>query len=355
MSNIRLNIFIFLFFGISYILSADEGDFKSTKYTNQTKEIKMNLLWDAITKEQTSLNYFPDEVFNKEFFSQNMADPFVWEQDILFAKGRKKLIHTQGLIAKAEYISTPENTYTGIFEGSKYSIIRLSLVDEPDTTFTTPEAAFNNFSPSFAIKFLIDRSRATNWFGMFSFTGQNSWNFFKNDLTNSLPKPTDCGSCPRENKINEGQSTIGHIGLSHSSQINESGQKPKISKWPYKLIYRPNPEIRNMFTDDYTENWKNQISRIPRGTRLYDVYAIDSPTSTSEKLIGFIQITTQFYTSRWGDEFMNFQHGFAANDLMGHKDWGTAIWKWSKPKLLEYMSTYHSKEMAEKYIAQLDT
>ena len=79
--------------------------------------------------------------------------------------------------------------------------MRFSVVDLPDTTYTTAASAYENFNPSFAFKCLIDGYSSTNLFGMFSFKGQSSWNFFGNDFTNQLPNPkSECGTCLREKR-----------------------------------------------------------------------------------------------------------------------------------------------------------
>ena len=63
---------------------------------------------------------------------------------------RNKLVHQQGIVAKAEFIAEAGTSYTGIFEsGAKNVIIRMS------ETFLTTEASFFA-NPSIALKFLID-------------------------------------------------------------------------------------------------------------------------------------------------------------------------------------------------------
>ena len=42
-------------------------------------------------------------------------------------------------------------------------------------------------NPSIALKFLRDRVSSANQFGMISFEGTNSWNFFENDFMSQLP------------------------------------------------------------------------------------------------------------------------------------------------------------------------
>jgi len=67
-------------------------------------------------------------------------------------------------------------------------IIRMS---ETDALVDGVSRASN---PSIALKFLRDGVSSANQFGMVSFEGTNSWNFFENDLMSQLPDFThDCG------------------------------------------------------------------------------------------------------------------------------------------------------------------
>jgi len=43
------------------------------------------------------------------------------------------------------------------------------------------------FNPSVALKFLRDKVHSANQFGMVSFEGTSSWDFFENDLNSILP------------------------------------------------------------------------------------------------------------------------------------------------------------------------
>ena len=63
---------------------------------------------------------------------------------------RNKLLHQQGLHAKAEFIADENTPYTGIFQGSRHVLIRLS-----ETGFIA-DGLSGSASPSVAFKFLRD-------------------------------------------------------------------------------------------------------------------------------------------------------------------------------------------------------
>ena len=58
---------------------------------------------------------------------------------------------------------------------------RLSLALEPDTSKL-------NTAPGMGLKFLRDGMDSANLVAMYSVDGQESWNFFKNDFSNHIPR-----------------------------------------------------------------------------------------------------------------------------------------------------------------------
>ena len=52
--------------------------------------------------------------------------------------------------------------------------------------FSETEPAMPNTAPGHGMKFLRDGMASANWFAMFAFDGQTSFNFFKNRWTNIL-------------------------------------------------------------------------------------------------------------------------------------------------------------------------
>jgi len=65
----------------------------------------------------------------------------------------------------------------------------------------------------------------------------------------------------------------------------------------------------------------DQLKTIPKGTTVYDIYAIDTPGCPETK-IGHFETVTDFITSRWADESLFFQHNRRESDFEGsHADW----------------------------------
>ena len=93
--------------------------------------------------------------------------------------GRIKRTHPVGTTTLMEFIATEDTPYTGIFRGSKHAVMRIS-------EFAETEPIMPNTAPGHGMKFLRDGMASANWFAMFAFDGQTSFNFFKNRWTNIL-------------------------------------------------------------------------------------------------------------------------------------------------------------------------
>ena len=126
-------------------------------------------------------------------------------------EGRIKRTHPRGVVTLLEFIPTHDTPYTGIFRGCKHAIHRIS-----EFSLTTPESP--KTAPGHAVKFLRDGMASANWFAMFAFDGQPSFNFFKNRQSNIM-KLMD-NQCMRETlgkKLAEASDFIGAYSLMEMS------------------------------------------------------------------------------------------------------------------------------------------
>lgn len=108
----------------------------------------MRLIWEKVTEV--------DRVICQQF--REMADMFEDQQPMRsidnhrdeMPRNRNKLLHQQGIVAKAEFIPVENPIYKGIFEsGAQNVIIRMS-----ESNLITNDSPSAN--PSIAFKFLRD-------------------------------------------------------------------------------------------------------------------------------------------------------------------------------------------------------
>lgn len=112
-------------------------------------------------------------------FVQDNSITFKHRGDV-FPLGRNKLVHTNGVISKAEFKITNKNKYTGLFRSESSSLLlRLSAAKPYNPKKSTADEAYRNFAPGIALKFLIDGRNSENLVAMFDTMGQKSWNFLR--------------------------------------------------------------------------------------------------------------------------------------------------------------------------------
>merc|ERR1719369_1330881 len=91
---------------------------------------------------------------------------------------REKLTHNVGSVAKVEWRKKGQNSFTGMFaDPLLHGIVRLSHIRQPD-----PAKLLT--SPAMSLKMFRDGRHSANLVAQYSVESQESWNFFKNDLSN---------------------------------------------------------------------------------------------------------------------------------------------------------------------------
>ena len=231
---------------------------------------------------------------------------------------RIKKTHPVGIHSKIEVIPHPDQPYTGMFKGVKHGIMRIS-----DTTKTTP--AVKKTNPGFGIKFLRDGMSSANILAMFHFDGQTSWNFFKNRWTTILREPNNI--CAR-NTIGKHLATVtdhpGATSVMDVAEYDQYGNKEKNPHWPIQLEF----EAYDVYgwTDDYQNDFRDQISIIPTNTVMFKILAFDEPPEFGGEanLIGWIVSRSDQISSFWGDSRLFFQHRRLDDDIQARPhyfDW----------------------------------
>ncbi len=253
-----------------------------------------------------------------------------------FNSSRKKYIHSVGTVGGVEF-QADSNPFTGIFQGCSHVILRLSCAKEPDESAKTATGAYDNFTPGFGIKFLRDGVPSGNTVAMYSVNGQDSWNFFKNDLSNHIPAADGMALKALQWKFSGATPYTGMMGLKDMARYDQNGKDWSNSlKIPYKLVFKPDSDIQSKFTDYWSGNFLDQLESIPKGSVIYQVYASETPMSEPFQ-IGRLVSTTNFTKSKFGDKDLFFRHGRMDDDFALHPEWKNEIkakgfHKWFKEK-----------------------
>ena len=126
---------------------------------------------------------------------------------------RSKYVHTQGVVATIKLVGSGKHPFTGVFEGADHGVVRLSFAGEPN-----PKVL--NTLPGMGLKFLRDGVDSANVLAMYSVDGQDSWNFFKNDLSNHIPTSTSFTAKMLANKLSSVTPWVQSVGLSNLAQYD---------------------------------------------------------------------------------------------------------------------------------------
>jgi hypothetical protein len=299
-------------------------DFSSPQYLALPAKEKMNKLWAAVTEDKTSaVWYSARDILG--IFTEDLHITFQEPGDVL-PNGRKKLIHTVGSIAQAEFIPVPNTPYTGIYDsGNKNVLLRYSVAKE--TVNTSPP--LGNFAPGISIKFLVDGKQSCNLVAMYSTSGQDSWNPFKYPFTPQFDISDNSSIAEKllAAKFSKVTHFISSMGNRELSLVTETGGEAHPNKFPFKLMFRPNPVLTAKYPDFYELDLAFKLRDIEVGTMIYEVYAIEEPGCDEQK-IGEIKITSNFTTSKFADEKLFFKHSLPDDDMSDYPQFGPYKDQW---------------------------
>jgi len=228
----------------------------------------------------------------------------------------KKLIHTVGAVAKAKFVWTGNNKYTGMFKAANNVLVRASTAQEPTADGITPAIAF---------KALRDGIPSGNIIGMYELDGQKSLNFFDNNMCSHLAaRPTFGLKLKALGLKFQLQSHYpGCLGLSEFASYTESGASVTTPVFPWALVFQVNPAIRSSLAGSTSLNIVDTLVHgVPAGSTLYKIYAVPDPsTPQTLELLGSVQTTSGFRASAFGDLTLFFKHTFEEEDLNLRSSW----------------------------------
>lgn len=192
---------------------------------------KQQIIWKNVIQDTTPERFFIGPEFDA-FFKQDMNLSFDHNGDTM-PEGRVKRTHPRGVTALIEFVPHPETPYTGCFRGFKHGVMRISEFSQ--TTPETPKTA-----PGHAVKCLRDGMSSGNWFAMFAFDGQPSFNFFKNRWTNILREmDNDCARETIGKHLAEVSDHVGAMSVMELAEFDQYGNEEPEPHWPFQIDIEP--------------------------------------------------------------------------------------------------------------------
>jgi hypothetical protein len=227
--------------------------------------------------------------------------------------GYVKPIHQHASMAKVKFVPLANNGYTGIFQGSDYGLLRLSVTEDP---------AKSAFTPGLAWKAFVNGKPSENVSALYTLTGQgNNYNFFANELSNYVSPSTDSlGSVILFGLVST-KPTL--VVMNDMAEVTQAGGTVAAPKAPTQIYFVPRAEVKTRFATT-PHDFRHDLATLGAGSRLYDVYAtsMEIKTSifpslasqyanerrTSARKIGELELTSPLIVSAFGDNGVFFKH-----------------------------------------------
>jgi len=313
--------FVFLF--ISLMIS--QTPFSGSAWQHQTAPAKKSIL-DTTIKNDTTSGTFPNDLQLAELFLEDMSVTFDTVADDMpyqfIIQRRPKLIHSVGVILDAVWTVVPNSLgYTGIYAtGCTNTIIRLSLA-------TAPTNATGGFTPGISVKCLRNQVPSGNMMALYSLEGQDSWNFFKHDLTNHVPDlSTNSQFILQElRSLFAGASAWPvMIGTSNLAHYDQNGNNITSPVFPFRLVFHPTTALHNAFPDTPQQDFTaGLVKGLQTPQDIYYVYAVPNPNDPIQNYVHIATLTSTApaTTSNFGDVYMFFEHTRMESDFVFRPDW----------------------------------
>jgi hypothetical protein len=228
----------------------------------------------------------------------------------------KKAIHAHGSVAKVKFVPTPDTPFTGLFKGADYSLLRLSVTGDP---------AARGFAPGLALKLFVDGQPSENVSALVSLSGQGkNYNFFAHEFSNIVPEEKNLGPKLINLIFRRVSKYPRRLYLQGFGEIDQKGHKESAPYYPYRIFLVPNAKVQ--FAESPPHDFRHDLATIASGTSLFSVYAVapnrvgdDATVDAADAIeqpgyrknaqcIGYIETTSEFVSSFYGDSRLFFRH-----------------------------------------------
>ena len=216
----------------------------------------------------------------------------------------KKAIHAHGSVAKVSFRAANTTPWSGVFQGARHGLLRLSLTGAPEV---------RSFAPGMALKLLRDRLSSANLSALVSLTGQgNNYNFFANEQSNIVPVVREFGPKAINLIFRRVTRYPTRLYLQNFAEADEQGQRVAEPRFPAQVFFRPAAGLGFPATSGH--DFRRDLESLRPGSMLYEVLA--PPPSTPEDgdqraaavPIGSLWLDSGFVASHYGDSQLFFRH-----------------------------------------------
>jgi len=303
--------------------------FTGDSYQAGTASSKASSLWSNIKANTKSGSWHTFRQFIELGLTEDLNTSFAYVGDT-FPKQtilgvpycRAKLIHSVGAIAQVKFVSYGNHSYNGAYTGCDNAILRFSAAQTP----TSKGVQFG-----IAAKCLRSKTASSTLLGMYSLLPVVDFNPFAHDFSNNPPAINpkaayvDLALQLLAKRFATASEFPSIMGLSDWALYDQNGNQQK-PVFPYRLIFHPTTAIHNMyegaaFTKD--SQFLDQLSQMGTQAVLFELWAVPffNATTSQYQKIGYVQMTTPFTTSNFGDANLFYEHVMREEDLYYKPDW----------------------------------
>lgn len=286
-------------------------------YEDQTASAKLDFLWAKIRQDSQTGKY-PAGLNLANIFVESVITTFQNSHDTHPA-GRRKYTHSVGTVAKAKFVATEDSPFTGVFKGTEQLLIRFANAKLPVTGFT---------SPAMSMKFLIDGVRSTNFGVMPGLDDQPDYDVFRETYTNHPVYPEDKTVQTLLKKFSQASGCPCMLGISEAASFNVDGSEVSDVVSPYEILFKPTAEMPkppvNIPINQYDlTTYIEMAQSIPAGTHLFEVFGFTDTRYRQKEPVkmGDLYSTSEFVTSKFGDNNLSFRHVYMEEDFKKNPQW----------------------------------
>ncbi|XP_055338097.1 uncharacterized protein LOC129588077 [Paramacrobiotus metropolitanus] len=284
-------------------------------YVQKSAQDKQNILWTQI--ESSPYSPAPLPTNNPSFadsirlFNQSYLQVVFFHSSDELPPGRKKLVHTYGMVAKVELVIFPNSTYTGLFRTGGIGLIRFSVAKyDPQ-----------NIVPAIAVKILVDGQKSQNFFALNNTDGQGTnTNFFTRPISNFIDEPLTIDptahalqaviSAATKNlpggPDDRPESAL-NLPFYEAASVDANGMNvSEAVRAPYRITYLPNGDLG--WDANSAQDVRMQLTTIPENSVLFTLAVSPTQNSDATEIIGQLVSRSPVFGSHYGDENLFFQH-----------------------------------------------
>jgi len=295
----------------------DFCDFKPMdEYRGLSHQKQLDTLWKQVIADDTPGPTMSMAQTVIKILTVSMITVFDNRRDVN-PESRVKVIHGQGAVLQFDLHVNSNSPYTGILKpGTAGGLMRLG----PALPVST-DGAF----PGVAVKFLRTGVHSANS-NLLRETGDSDGvkQFFEVGVSNHVAPPSALGLL---NKFNQASGCQSMTGLSDLCSYSQDGSLVKAPKFPYEWRFdavNPRQFPFDYSAKDLDAELLRALTSIPKGTRLFNVVAKETPTAPW-RTIGKAVTRSKSTTSHFGDTQLSFRHQRMEEDLRWHPEWAPLL------------------------------